>query len=139
MGRGGRFAFVPRVKPGAVATSLGQDGRAGFLADVPWPKLLDDSRPGRNVVFVLDASASMEDPKLRWLQTAVGRVLKALRGEDRFAVVVARGDVDLWRGGELARADAQTASSRTPSIRWSGSRAANATPSSFPSASAIPM
>ena len=102
------FAFVPRAKPGAVVTSLGQDGRAGFLAEAPWPKLLDDTRPGRNVVLVLDASASMEDPKLRWLQTAVGRVLKALRAADRFAVVVARDDVDLWRGGELTRADAKT-------------------------------
>lgn len=99
------FAFTPGAKPPPIVTSPGEDGPAAFMAEVPWPSLPREKRSPRDLVFVLDTSASMVS--LKRPRTVLGRILKALQGDDRFALLTVADDVTLWRDGRLMKVDAR--------------------------------
>lgn len=65
-----------------------------------------------NVAFVLDRSGSMGGGKFELARTAVEHALKLLRNEDRFAVVVYDGEIDV-----LTRSTPATPAARAEAIR----------------------
>jgi len=91
------FSFTPGVKPSKVVAFKSKNGRKYFAAvlDPPWkPKAAKPVE--RNAVIVLDASASMKGESFKIAARAVQAILDDLTARDKFGVVVAGSDVEVF-------------------------------------------
>jgi len=97
------FAFTPKVKPSNVMSFNGPNGGKYYAAvlDSSWeaPK---PEPVSRNMVLVLDASASMKGQAFGAAALAVKTILNDLGDKDKFNVIVAGSDVGLLDANLLA-------------------------------------
>ncbi len=109
------FAFTPEVKQSNVTVFKSPGGQKHYAAvlDPSWdaPK---HERVGRNMVIVLDASASMKGEPFGIAATAVKTILDDLTDKDKFNVIVAASDVGLFND------NLQTASksNKVKAVKW---------------------
>ncbi|MCY2925695.1 MAG: VIT domain-containing protein, partial [Planctomycetota bacterium] len=90
------IAYQPASAAPAVVSFTGADKNAYFLAAVS--RALDPGEAAaRNVVVIVDVSASMKGRPIEAAMAVAQRVLKALRQGERFSVVAAGPNVGLWK------------------------------------------
>lgn len=107
------FRLLYDVGKGKVSTRVlsyrpdkGQDGFFLLLAS-PEIKPVDEKRPEKTVVFVLDRSGSMSGKKIEQVKAALKQVLNTLRQGDLFNIVAYDSQVQAFRP-ELQRFDEDT-------------------------------
>jgi hypothetical protein len=109
------FAFTPEIRPSNVMSFKGPDGKKYYAAvlDPSW----EAPRPepvSRNMVLVLDASASMKGESFRTAALAVKTILNDLGDTDKFNVIVAGSDVGLFDANLLAASK----NNKLKAIKW---------------------
>ncbi len=92
------FAFTPGEAPPAVAVYRPAKGAPIFAAMLPAVDVPAVAKSRlRNVVMILDASASMSKDEYRLAEIALGELLWGLKPNEKFAVVSVGSDVSLWK------------------------------------------
>ena len=99
--------FVLRYRLGAAEmpkTWLRSNGQH-FLFGLFGPTSLPASPQRRDLVFIIDGSENVRGGVYDLVVDGIVRILKELKGDDRFALVTIGRDVDGYRGGEFCEID----------------------------------
>jgi len=99
-----RIEITPGKAPPQVVA--GHDLSDVFLTTLPPPKVLaPNAQTPRNVVLVLDTSASMRGDPMEWAIAGAWSILNALGDDDRFTVVLCGPEPRLWKDALVAGTD----------------------------------